>query len=74
MDRNVGVHLLSRHELELVDDLLLMGISHRKKNAVPAHEDRQDAIRLGQLPGHHVEVLEHERDLRQIDSGDAILL
>ena len=72
--RDVRVDLLARHELELVDDALVVGVGHREEDAVAPHEHRQDAVRLGQLARHDVEVLEQDGDLREVDARDAVLL
>ena len=74
MDRDVRVDLLAGDELELVDDALVVRVGHREEDAIAAHEDRQDAVRLGHLARHDVEVVEHDRHLRQVDPGHAVLL
>ena len=42
--RDVRVDLLARHELELVDDALVVRVGHREEDAVAPHEDGQDPV------------------------------
>ena len=72
--RDVRVDLLAGDELELVDDALVVRVGHGEEDAVAAHEDGQDPVRLGHLARHHVEVLEDDGDLGEVDAGDAVLL
>ena len=71
---DVRVDLLAGDELELVDDPLVAGVRHGQEDAVPAHEDGEDAMGLSDLARHHVEVLQHDGHLGEIDPGHAVLL
>ena len=67
MHGDVGVDLLAGDELELVDDSLVVRVGHRHEDPVAPHQHGQDAMRIGDLARHDV-------DLREVDAGHAVLL
>ncbi len=74
MHRDVREDLLAGHELQLVDDALVVRIGHRHEEAVAAHEDRQDAMGFGDLARHGIQMFEHDGDLREVDARHPVLL
>ena len=61
-------------ELELVDHAAVGRVHHREEQLVVADEHREDALGLGDLAGHEIEIHGGDRHLRQIDAGHAVLL
>ena len=70
---HVGENHLTGHQHERVDYAFLVGVRDREKDSIASNEHGKDPIRLRELSGQDVEVIQHDDDLSQVDPGHPVL-
>ena len=73
MNGDVWIDFLPRHELELVDDALVVRVRHGQEDSFAAHQYGKNSMALGDFGRHDVEMVKENRHLREVDPGYAVL-